>query len=212
MTHRDRRRFSILLIVVLTMVLGLPARAQNYEHMNTIEQELYGDYAMVNGDYQTMKNVRRYWSQQAQRLKYMKQLEFAFTGSNESILKVTIPHRVLFAQNDSTLLTSADAVLRPLLRLVKGNDAVATLIIASYSDNNGSERYLKLISGSRARQVYRWFARQGVGPNEMHSYGWGNQVPRNENASIQQRERNRRISIYLVPNRRMLRLAKRGQL
>ncbi|MBR5067824.1 MAG: OmpA family protein [Bacteroidales bacterium] len=180
--------------------------------MSEIEQEHYGDYAMVNGDYQTMKNVRHYWVSQAQRLKFLKQVEFNLTGSNESILKVTIPDRMLFAQNDSTMLISADAYLRPLLRLVKGPDAVATMIIASYSDNNGSEKYLQLISGSRARQVYRWFARQGVGPNDMHCYGWANKVPRNENNNIQQREKNRRVSLYFVPNRKMLRWAKRGQL
>jgi len=207
-----RLRIYHLLFVILTAVLCLPLRAQNYERMSELEQEHYGDFAMVNGDYQTMKNVRRYWVQQAQRLKFLKQVEFNLTGSNESILKVTIPHRMLFAQNDSTMLLSADAYLRPLLRLVKGTDAVATMIIASYSDNNGSEKYLDLISGSRARQVYRWYARQGVGPTEMHCFGWGNRVPRNENANIQQREKNRRITIYFIPNRKMLRWAKRGQL
>ena len=209
MTHRI---LSCLLYVLLTVVLCLPLKAQNYEHMSEIEQELYGDFAMVNGDYQTMKNVRHYWVQQAQRLKFLKAVEFNLTGSNESILKVTIPHRMLFAQNDSTMLLTADAYLRPLLRLVKGTDAVATMIIASYSDNNGSEKYLQQISGSRARQVYRWYARQGVGPTEMHCYGWGNRVPRNDNSTIQLRERNRRITIYFVPNRKMLRWAKRGQL
>jgi len=194
------------------MVLCSPLNAQNYERMSELEQELYGDHAMVNGDYQTMKNVRQYWVQQVQRLKSLKQLEFALTGSNESILKVTIPDRVLFAQNDSTMLISADGYLRPLLRLVNGNDAVATIIIASYSDNNGGEKYLQLISSSRARQIYRWFARQGVGPNDMHGYGLANKVPRNANANIQQREKNRRVSIYFVPNRKMLRWAKRGQL
>ena len=210
MTHRTL--FNHLIIVIMTLVLCLPLRAQNYERMSEIEQEHYGDFAMVNGDYQTMKNVRHYWVSQAQRLKFLKQVEFNLTGSNESILKVTIPDRMLFAQNDSTMLLTADAYLRPMLRLVKGPDAVATLIIASYSDNNGSEKYLQLISGSRARQVYRWFARQGVGPNDMHCYGWGNKVPRNENANIQQREKNRRVTLYFVPNRKMLRWAKRGQL
>ena len=209
MTHRTLSR---LFLVFLTVVLCFPLKAQNYEHMSEIEQEHYGDFAMVNGDYQTMKNVRHYWVQQAQRLKFLKAVEFNLTGSNESILKVTIPARMLFSQNDSTLLLSADAYLRPLLRFVKGSDAVATMIIAAYSDNNGSDKYLQQISGSRARQVYRWFARQGVGPADMHCYGWANKVPRNENANIQQREKNRRVSIYFVPNRKMLRWAKRGQL
>ena len=136
MTHRTLSR---LFYVILTVVLCFPMKAQNYEHMSEIEQEHYGDFAMVNGDYQTMKNVRHYWVQQAQRLKFLKAVEFNLTGSNESILKVTIPARMLFSQNDSTLLLSADAYLRPLWRFVKGPDAVATMIIAAYSDNNGSK-------------------------------------------------------------------------
>lgn len=207
-----KSRLSHLVLALMAAMLCLPVCAQNYERLSVIEQELYGDYAMVNGDYQTMKAVRQYWVQQAQRLRSIKQYEFALTGSNEGILKVTIPARVLFAQNDSTMLASADVYLRPLLRFVKSSEPVATLIVAGYSDNNGSERYLNMISGSRARQVYRWFARQGVGPTEMHCYGLANRVPRNLNATIQQREKNRRISIYLVPNRRMLRWAKKGQL
>lgn len=210
-----RRLAKILTLFVLTLLLGTvseSAFAQNYERLSDVEAETFGDAAMVNGDYQAMKNVRRYWVQQAQQFKSMKQLEFAITGSNEGILKVTMPARLLFAQNDSTLLTSAEGVLRPLLRLVKGSDAMASMIIAGYTDNNGSPEYLYMISGGRARQVHRWFARQGVGPADLRSFGLANRVPRNENANIAQREKNRRISIFFVPNKKMLRAARKGNL
>ena len=189
------------------------AHAQNFERMSDVEAEQYGDLALTHtDDYQTIKNIRRYWVQEAQRLKSMRQLEFQLTGSNETVLKVTIPARLLFAQNDSTMLQSAEGILRPLLRLVKGNEAMATMIVAGFSDNNGSETYLENLSGSRARQVHRWFAKQGVGPNDIHSFGFGNRVPRNANASIAHREKNRRISLYFVPNKRMIKAAKKGTL
>ena len=47
MTHRTLSR---LFYVILTVVLCFPMKAQNYEHMSEIEQEHYGDFAMVNGD------------------------------------------------------------------------------------------------------------------------------------------------------------------
>lgn len=204
---------SWLTTALLTLFCLGNLNAQNYERMTEVEAETFGDYAIVStSDYQTVKNLRRYWSQEAQRLRQMRQLEFLMTGGNESILKVTIPARLLFAQNDSTMLQSADNILHPFVRLVAGKDALATLIVAGYTDNNGSDRYMRQMSGARSRQVHRWFARQGVGPSDIHSYGFANRVPRTENASIAQREKNRRISLFFVPNKKMIRAAKKGSL
>lgn len=208
-----KRAWHKILVLMVALCCCVMGEAQNFERMSDIEAEQYGDLAITHtDDYQTIKNIRRYWVQEAQRLKSMRQLEFQLTGSNETVLKVTIPARLLFAQNDSSMLQSADGVLRPLLRLVKGSESVATMIIAGYSDNNGKEAYLETLSGGRARQVHRWFARQGVGPSDIHSFGFGNRVPRNANASIAQREKNRRISLYFVPNKRMIKAAKKGTL
>lgn len=209
----SQRLSHILSAFLLAVVFHASSvSAQNFERMPEIESDLYGEMAFVSGDYETMKAVRRYWVNEAQRLKSMRQLEFTLTGSNEAILKVTIPARLLFAQGDTTFISNAETYLRPLLRSVKGGDAVASLIIASYTDNNGSDNYLNRMSKSRAAVVHRWFAKQGVGPTEIHSFGWGNKVPRNENKNIRERELNRRISIYLVPNKYMLRQAKKGKL
>lgn len=205
-------RYYILLYVFLLLAFPMGMNAQNYERLNEVEADVYGDLAQVNGDYQTMKAMRSHWVKEVNRLKSMKQLEFALTGNNEGVLKVTIPARLLFAQNDTIMLSSADNYLRPMLRMIKGSDAVATVIVAAYSDNNGSERYLTNLSGGRARQVYRWFARQGVGPSDIHSFGFANRVPRNGNETIAQREKNRRVTLYFVPTKKALKQAKRGSL
>lgn len=203
--------FALIVVMHLTGSVSV-AVAQNFERMSEVESDVYGEMAFVNGDYETMKAVRRFWVQEAQRLKSNRQLEFTLTGGNEAVLKITIPARLLFAQGDTVFIGSAENHLRPLLPLVKGPTAVATMIIAAYSDNNGSDNYLNRLSTSRANSVHRWFAKQGVGPADIHSFGFGNKVPRNQNANIRERERNRRVSIYLVPNRGMLRDAKRGKL
>lgn len=202
----------VLTCLIVSLLVSGTMKAQNFERMGEVEADQYEDFAIVNADYQTLKTVRRYWVQEVQRLKSIKQYEFSLTGSSEAVLKVTIPSRLLFMPNDSTMATTADAFLRPLLRWVNGSDAVATMIVSCFSDNNGSEHYLQMLSGSRARQIYRWYARQGVGPADIRSFGFGNKVPRTKNESIGQRERNRRVSIYFVPNKKMVKNAKNGKL
>lgn len=209
-------KFYHYIVVALSIVLHLSvitqSQAQNFERMSDIESETYGEQAFVSGDYETMKAVRRFWVNETQKLKSNRQLEFTLTGSNEALLKVTFPARLLFSQNDTTLVSSADNQLRPFLRLIKGPEAVATVIVASFSDNNGSDNYLNKLSTSRAAAVHRWLAKQGVGPTFIHSFGFGNKVPRNQNANIRERERNRRISLYFVPNKALLRDAKKGKI
>lgn len=186
--------------------------AQGFERMSEIESDTFAENAFVNGDYETMKNIRRYWQQEVQHLRSMRQLEFNLTGSNEAVLKVTIPSRLLFNQNDSTLVSSAEGTLRPFLKLVRGNDAVATLIIAAHTDNIGSQNYLNRLSKGRSSELHRWFARQGVGPANLHSFGFANQASRNNNSNIKEREKNRRVCLYFIPNKKMLKNAKKGAL
>lgn len=204
---------SILrLLAIFCVFASLPQTtvAQGFERMSDIESDLYAQNAYVTGDYETMKNIRHFWQQEAQRLRSMRQLEFSLTGSNDAVFKVTIPSRMLFNQSDTTLVTSAEGTLRPFLRLVRGDEAVATLIIAAYTDNNGSDNYLQRLSTGRSSALHRWFAKQGVGPANLHSFGLANRVPKNNNTDIKERERNRRVSLYFVPNKKLLKNAKKG--
>lgn len=214
--HRQIITFRQLSILCISMIAGLlwyaPAQAQGFERLPDVEAEVYTDHIIVNADYETTKNIRSYWNKEVQRLRSNRNLEFALTGNNEAVLKVTIPARLLFYQNDTTFLQSAEGILRPFLRLVKGDEAVATLIIAAYTDNNGSNAYLQRLSTGRSNMLHRWFAKQSVGPTILRSFGFANRVPRNANASIKDRERNRRVSFYFVPNKKMIKNAKKGNL
>lgn len=195
--------------------IGPTASAQQlgYERMSDVEAEQFGDFAIVNtGDFKTTKAIRRYWAKEAQRLKHLKEVSCILTGSNDAVLKVTIPARVLFAHNDSTFNNTYENTLRPLINLVCGKDAMATLIVAAYTDNNGSERYLTALSGGRARKVHSWFITKGAGPNDVRSFGFGNRVPRNNNSNVKEREKNRRVSLFLIPNKRMIKMAKKDEL
>lgn len=198
---------SLLLIFFSTVLL-----AQQTERLSEVEQKLYGANIKVEGDFETMKAVHRYWVQETLRLKAMRRFDFHTTGYQESVLKVTIPSALLFSQTDTLLSSQADGALRPFLHLLVGDNAVASLIVSCHSDNNGSAAYLQRHSAARARSVQRWFLKQRVPPTEIISYGVADRSPRTKNQTLEQRAQNRRITLYFVPNKKMLRNAKKGKL
>lgn len=199
------------LIVICFALLLFPVsvEAQNFERMSEYEQNLYGESAYVNGDYETMKHIRSYWVKECNQLKN-RNYEFVLCGNAEAVLKVTIPSRLLFVSGEATLSSQADAIIRPLLKFVGGKDAYAKCIISCHSDNNGSEKYLAGLTKKRADSIRSWMMKQGVSNSNMSSYGLANLVPRTKNENVRNRERNRRLTIYLVPTKKMLKAAKKG--
>ena len=188
------------------------AVAQSFERLSSYEETLYGDRVFVNGDYNTMRNVRTYWQRESVRLHHLRGCEFSLCGNGDAILRVTIPTRLLFAPNDTLLTPQADASLRPFLHLLRGSAPLASLVVSCHSDNNGSTRYLAETTAARARSVERWMARQGVPSAKVQAYGVGDHCPRGDNESVGARERNRRMTLYFVPSKEMLKLAKKDKL
>ena len=208
---KNSRTLSIFVLVFVLLLNTASVKAQNYERISEYEQELYGESVYVNGEYETMKNIRSYWVKECNKLK-SRNHEFVLCGNTEAVLKVTIPSRVLFHQSEATLSNGAENVLKPLLKFVFGDAAIATCIVSCHSDNNGSDKYLNNITKDRAAAVSEWFLNHGVAPSSVTSYGLGKKVSRTRNENIRQREQNRRITIYFVPNKNMLKLAKKGKL
>lgn len=209
-----RRLFLTGVGAILSFCFMESGFAQNVERIPEYEQSLYGEMAHVNGDYQTMQNVRRYWMREAERLGSFDRsgFEFALVGGYEGILKVTVPSDEIFVSGDTLMTQNSDGILYPLVRFLRGSDAVASVIVSCYSDNNGSAAYLNRVTSSRAAVIGRWISRQGVEASHIKCYGLADQSPRTDNSTMKKREQNRRVSFYLVPNRHMLKLAKKGKL
>ena len=203
---------KIIVVLVSVFLLNvISAKAQNYERISQYEQDLYGEKVYVNGEYETMKNIRAYWVKECNKLK-SRNVEFVLCGNTEAVLKVSIPSRLLFVPSEATLAHNVDAVLKPLLKFVFGDARIATCIVACHSDNNGSESYLKNLTESRAAAVTDWFVSHGVNIVDISYYGLSTKVSKTRNENIRQREQNRRVTLYFVPNKNMLKLAKKGRL
>lgn len=133
------------------------------------------------------------------------------TYRNKEVLLVTIPAGSLFAPNDTKLRSDAGALLAPLKRYLKDPDMYRVLMVM-HTDNTGSDAYRDHLTEERSRAVADWFAEQGSDTSYLFPYAFGDEMPLVENNSMSNRERNRRLEVYLVPGKKMLEQAKKGRI
>lgn len=133
------------------------------------------------------------------------------TFRNKEVLLVTIPASKLFGPNETELRQGAGALLAPLKRYLNDPDMYRVLMVM-HTDNTGSEKYRDYITEERAASVFDWFAAQGVDTKYLFPYAMGDEMPLVRNNSMENREKNRRLEIYLMPGKKMLEQAKRGRI
>ncbi|MEG1616485.1 MAG: OmpA family protein [Bacteroidales bacterium] len=132
------------------------------------------------------------------------------TIRNGEVLKVSIPSSVIFPPNETTLLPNPELALGPILTFMR--QGLTTMLVTGHSDNTGSETYLQRISQGRAQGVFEWYKTQGIPESNMKIYAFGASQPLFTNDSMENRAKNRRVTIYLIPNDEMVKKAKRKKL
>lgn len=130
---------------------------------------------------------------------------------NKEVLLVTVPASLLFGPNETTLKPSASEYLQPLRRYLKDPDMYRVMIVM-HTDNTGSGAYRDRITEERANAVFDWFEESGVDTRYLFSYAMGDDMPVYPNDSMENREKNRRLEIYLVPGKKMLEQARKGRI
>lgn len=133
------------------------------------------------------------------------------TYRNKEVLLVTIPASKLFAPNDTVLRRGAATLFNPLKRYLKDPDMYRVLTVM-HTDNTGSAQYRDKLTEERSRAITEWFEDQGCDTEYLFSYAFGDDMPLVENNSMSNRERNRRLEVYLVPGKKMLEQAKKGRI
>ena len=129
------------------------------------------------------------------------------TRDNEVIV-ITIPASQLFGANDTTLTEVGKVLLKPLLSFLK-NPGFYKMIMVMHSDNTGSPRYTLELTRGRVNSVYDWID-DNASVDYVVPYALGETSPVTDNNSVENRKRNRRLEIYLVPEEVMLEQAKHG--
>lgn len=122
---------------------------------------------------------------------------------NGEVLLVTIPSSLLFAPNETELMTSAGKYLQPLIKFLRNPD-MYWLILDMHTDNTGSREYTDSIALDRVDAVSDWFDNTGADTRFLFPTASGSteSLPGNHNLSMEDRARNRRLEIYLVPGKK----------
>ncbi len=133
------------------------------------------------------------------------------TYRNKEVLLITIPASKLFAPNEVEVRKDAVSLLAPLKRYLKDPDMYRVLLVM-HTDNTGSEKYREHITEERSAAIFDWFVKEGCNTRYLFSYAYGDDMPLEENNSMEKREKNRRLEVYLVPGKKMLEQAKKGRI
>lgn len=134
---------------------------------------------------------------------------------DDEVIVITIPASQLFDPNDTVVNSVGEALLKPFLRMLK-NPGFYKMLLVMHSDNTGSSVYTLNLTRQRVNAIYDWFDENGS-VDYVVPYALGDTDPvvdenNNivENNSVENRKRNRRLEIYLVPEKTMLQQAKKG--
>lgn len=126
------------------------------------------------------------------------------------VLIISIPAHDLFASNNISLLESASIQLQPILSLAKNK--MYKLLVAMHSDDTGSEQYQEMLTNNRIVAVYEWIKDNAHNTTAIVPYAMGNSEPIEPNNSRVNRQKNRRLEIYVVPAEQMIERSKGNNL
>lgn len=130
---------------------------------------------------------------------------------NKEVLLITIPANLLFAPNDTVLKNGASDYLAPIKRYLKDPDMYRVMLVM-HTDNTGSTPYRDKLTEERVNAVFDWFEDSGADTHYLFSYAMGDDMPLYPNDSMDNRDKNRRLEIYLVPGKKMVDQAKKGRI
>ncbi|MDE5880271.1 MAG: OmpA family protein [Muribaculaceae bacterium] len=130
---------------------------------------------------------------------------------NKEVLLITIPAHLLFSPNETDLKQGAAEYLAPIRRYLKDPDMYRVMLVM-HTDNTGSDHYREQLTADRVNTVFDWFANSGSDTRYLFSYALGDDMPLRPNDSMENRDKNRRLEIYLVPGQSMLDQAKKGRI
>ena len=136
------------------------------------------------------------------------------TERQGEVLVVVIPASDLFEANEDELRPESLKRLSLFERAINNPESYRILVWA-HTDDAGDEVYSDSLSSRRAENVQSAFeqiaSKNGVKSNIYYT-GFGSERPLKPNDSLANRNTNRRIEIYIVPQQRTIDNARSGKL
>ncbi len=128
----------------------------------------------------------------------------------EGIL-ITFNSGLQFDTNSASLLPETKSNLNTLSTTLKKYDDT-NIVIEGHTDNVGEDSYNQKLSEKRASSVEQYLATQGVSAGRITPKGYGEQQPLNGNSTADEKQINRRVEVAIYANKKMKKLAEKGEL
>lgn len=156
------------------------------------------------------ETVTRHMNSTARKLAQRK-LEKVETLRNGEVIVATIGTDGLFAPNDTLLRKEADELLRPYYNLLN-MPGYYKIVMALHTDNTGSDQYTDYLSETRINEIYNLMAGHTDNEGQLIPYALGASDPLLPNDSQKNRATNRRLEIFIIPDKLLIEMARTHKL
>lgn len=128
----------------------------------------------------------------------------------EGIL-ITFESGLLFDLNSFALKAPTKRNLEELSTILQKYDDTE-ILVQGHTDSSGDENYNLELSNNRAQSVANYLTLTGVKNDRLVTMGMGENEPVADNSTAAGRQKNRRVEIAIVANKKLRKAAERGDL
>jgi outer membrane protein OmpA-like peptidoglycan-associated protein len=123
----------------------------------------------------------------------------AQVSEDKGELNIEMAEAILFDFAKHNLKPEATEVLADINASILAKHPGAQIRISGHTDDRGSDTYNLKLSQERAQSVADWLTGHGVEKQQMEVKGYGKSSPKVPNTTDENRARNRRVEIKVVP-------------
>lgn len=153
--------------------------------------------------------IGRHMDKQAEELR--RDLEGANVERVGEGIRITFGSGLLFDHDSYQLKPDTEQNLVALSETLKKYDDT-NILIEGHTDNTGAEDYNLQLSDWRAEAVSRFINEKGVKNGRITMQGYGESQPVASNETAEGRQQNRRVEVAIYANKKMQRMAEKGEL
>ncbi len=121
---------------------------------------------------------------------------------NDRFVKITFRDKMMFPTNSAQPTSTAQYKIQKLISVLK-NYPQTIIQVVGHTDNRGSQSYNQVLSKKRARTVANLIINGGI-PNPVYEKGCSFNKPVVPNTSAANMALNRRVEVYLYPDRKFI--------
>lgn len=153
--------------------------------------------------------IGRNMDKQAEELK--RDLEGAKVEHVGEGIKITFDSGLMFDLDSYDLKSVTKENLSDLSKTLQ-KYADTNILIEGHTDNTGEEDYNLKLADQRAESVAAFLEGEGVKANRIITEGYGEDQPIASNETVDGRQKKRRVEVAIYANKKMKKLAEKGEL